>query len=77
MSNYTADVLFHIDETLDQQSIHNLEHDMAYEDGVRTACVNCKNPHLMVVDYDPVEVKAQTLLGTITSRGLHAEIVGL
>ena len=77
MSDYTADVLFHIDETLDEQSIDMLEHDMAYENGVRTACVNCKNPHLMVVDYDPIQVKAQVLLGTITSRGLHAEIVGL
>ena len=76
MSEYTADVMFHIDETLDDRHINEVEHDMAIHRGVRTACVNCSNPHLMLVDYDPMEVKAKTLLGSITSRGLHAEIVG-
>ena len=76
MSEYTADVMFHIDETLDDHHINEIEHDMAFHRGVRTACVNCSHPHLMVVDYDPMEVKAQTLLGSLTSRGLHAAIVG-
>ena len=76
MSNYTADVLFHIDETLDDQGVNQLVHDMAFQRGVRTACVNCDNPHLMLVEYDPMEVKAQALLGALTSRGLHAEMVG-
>ena len=56
--------------------INQVEQDMAFQRGVRTACVNCNTPHLMVVDYDPIEVKAQTLLGSLTSRGLHAAIVG-
>lgn len=76
MSNYTADILFHIDETLDDTDINQVEHDMAFQKGVRTACVNCSNPHLMLVDYDPMEVKAQALLGSLISRGLHAEMVG-
>lgn len=77
MSDYTADVMFHIDETLDEMTVNQVEHDMAYHAGVRSACVNCQNPHLMLVDYDPMQVKAQALLGEITGRGLHAEIVGL
>ncbi len=77
MSDYTADVMFHIDEAMDQGSVDRLEFDMAYQRGVRSACINCENPHLMLVDYDPLEVKAQALLGNLTSRGLHAEIVGL
>ncbi len=77
MSDYTADVMFHIDETLDESTVGQVEHDMALYDGVRSACVNCQNPHLMLVDYDPLEVKAQALLGAITGRGYHAEIVGL
>lgn len=76
MSKYTADILFHIDENLDDRSINQLEHDMALQRGVRTACVNCDNPHLMLVDYDPMEVKAKALLGSIMARGLHAEMVG-
>lgn len=77
MSEYVANVMFHIDETLDQTTIDQVEYDMAYQDGVRSACVNCKHPHLMVVDYDPMKVKAQSLLHTITARGLHAAMVGL
>jgi hypothetical protein len=77
MSNYTADVLFHIDERLNDQAVGQMEYDMAFERGVRTACVNCINPHLMLVDYDPIEVKAQDLLSTLTARGLHVEMVGL
>lgn len=76
MSKYTADILFHIDEKLDEQKVHQVEYDMAFQKGVRTACVNCSNPHLMLVDYDPMEVKARALLGALTSRGLHAEMVG-
>ena len=76
MSEFTADVLFHINETLDEQSISKVEYDMAFHKGVRTACVNCKNPHLMLVDYDPMEVKALALLGSLKTRGLHAEMVG-
>ena len=76
MSDYTADVLFHIGEALDEKGVNEVEHDMAFHQGVRTACVNCKNPHLMLVDYDPLEVKAQALLGSLRSRGLHAAMVG-
>ena len=76
MSKYTADILFHIDERMDERKVHEVEHDMAFHRGVRSACINCRNPHLMLVDYDPMEVKAQMLLGSLTSHGLHAEMVG-
>ena len=49
---------------------------MAFQKGVRSACVNCTNPHLMLVDYDPKVVKAQKLLGALTAHGVHAEMVG-
>ena len=76
MSDFTADVLFHIDEEVDVREVDRMEHDMAFHRGVRTACVNCDNPHLMLVDYDPMEVKAQALLGSLTASGLHAEMIG-
>jgi hypothetical protein len=76
MSKFTADILFHIDERMDELKVQEVEHDMAFHRGVRSACVNCTNPHLMLVDYDPMEVKAQALLGALTSHGVHAEMVG-
>ena len=76
MSKYTADVLFHIDEKLDEQRVHEVEYNMAFQKGVRSACVNCTNPHLMLVDYDPMQVKAGALLGALKANGVHAEMVG-
>ena len=76
MSKYTADILFHIDEKLDEQKVHEVEYNMAFQKGVRSACVNCDNPHLMLIDYDPMEVKAKALLGALTAHGVHAEMVG-
>ena len=76
MSKFTADILFHIDEKLDGHRVHEVEYNMAFQKGVRSACVNCTNPHLMLVDYDPKVVKAQKLLGALTAHGVHAEMVG-
>jgi hypothetical protein len=46
-------------------------------DGVYSACVNDRARHLMLVDFDPADVKAAQLLRTVSSHGLHAELIGL
>jgi len=76
MSQHTANILFHIEESLLDDDVTEVEHDMAFQKGVRTVCFNCNNPHLMLVDYDPVEVNSQQLLSSVQSRGLHAALVG-
>lgn len=77
MSNYCTDVVIHIDEDLDDENIHEVEFDLAQIDGVFSACVNERARHLMLVDYDPLDVDAQSLLHRVEERGLHAELVGL
>ena len=77
MSDYCTDVVIHIDEDLDDVNIHEVEYELAQMAGVYSACVNEKARHLMLVDYDPVDVKAQSLLHAVEKRGLHAELVGL
>lgn len=76
MSQHTANILFHIEESLLDDDVTEVEHDMAFQKGVRTVCFNCNNPHLMLVDYDPLEVNSQQLLSSVQSRGLHAALVG-
>ena len=76
MNQYRTDILIHIGENLDDSNIHQLEKQISFEPGIYSACINEKARHLMLVDYDPMEVKAKTLLGALTSRGLHAEMVG-
>lgn len=76
MSHHVANILFHISETLRDRDVDAMEHDLAYEKGVQTVCFNCDNPHLMLVDYDPMEINSAQLLNSVQSRGLHASLVG-
>ena len=76
MSNYTANVVVHIDETLTASEIHDMERDLAFEEGVYSACVNDRTPHLMVIDYDPLETQSLKLLHTVQDHGCHAELIG-
>ena len=77
MYQYCSDVLIHIVEDLDDNDIHDLEHELSTMDGVYSACVNERARHLMLVEFDPEDIKAVQLLQTVSSRGLHAELVGL
>ena len=76
MSDFCTDVVIHIDEELDDDSIHDIERDLGEMDGVYCACVNERTRHLMLVDYDPLDVKAGSLLRRVENRGLHAELIG-
>lgn len=77
MYNICSDVLIHIDEELGDSDIHDLERELSHMEGVYSACVHERARHLMLVDFDPVDVKAVQLLRTVSSHGLHAELVGL
>ena len=76
MSEYIANVVVHIDEKLSPDEIHSMEKDISLEGGVYCACVHERTPHLMVVDYDPLETQSLALLHNVQSHGLHAELIG-
>ncbi len=77
MSDYCSDVLIHIDENLDDHNIHEIEYELGQIDGVYSACVHEKARHLMLVDYDPLDVETGMLLDRVRRHGLHAELIGL
>ena len=77
MSEYCSDVLIHIDESLDDDNIHEIEYELSQIDGVYSACVHEKARHLMLVDYDPLDVETGMLLDGVRRHGLHAELIGL
>ncbi len=77
MSDNRVDILIHIDEDLDDGSIHRIEQEFAMEEGVLSACVHERARHLMLVDYDPECTSSRILLDRVSQRGLHAEVVGL
>jgi len=77
MSQQCTDILIHIDESLSDDDIHDLERDLSHLDGVYSACVNERARHLMLVDYDPECADTGMLLDAVESHGVHAELIGL
>lgn len=74
---YNADILIHIDESLNDDAVHDLEREMGSEEGVLSACVPERARHLMLIDFDPDRVRPSYLVHSVRGRGLHAEMIGL
>ena len=77
MGRHTTDIVIHLDEELADEDIHELERDLSCIAGVYCACVNDRARHLMLVDYDPEDVRASELLNVVRQHGIGAELVGL
>ncbi len=73
---YTGDITIHIDEDLDNDDIHDLEKQIGDEHGVYCACIHEKTRHLMVVDYDTVEVQPSGIVQAFRKRGLNVQMIG-
>lgn len=76
MVTYNANVIVHIDESLSDNQLHDLEYGLSEVNGIVSACVHERTPHLMVVDYDPLTLHSQTVLKHFQGNGLHAELIG-
>jgi len=74
---YTGDIVIHIDEELDNERIHDLEKKIGDEHGIYSACMHEKTHHLMVVDFDTIEVQPSGIVQAVRSQGLHAQMIGL
>lgn len=72
-----ADVIIHVDETLDKDAHAKLEDDLRALDGVVSACSSERTPHLVTVTFDPDHAKSRDILGVARGEHLHAELVGL
>ena len=77
MQRHCSDVVIHIDQELRDEEIHRLERAVCLIPGVYCACVNDRARHLMLVDYDPEDIRATDLLGMVRQRGVGAALVGL
>lgn len=77
MNIQMTDVTLHIDETLDENDLDIVEEDLRENDGVISVHREENRPHLMMVEYNPDRVTSRNILNTVTSQGLHAELIGL
>jgi len=77
MSQHNADVIVHIDESLDEPSILALEENIFEYIGVVRVSHNPSRPHLLMVDYDAEIAQASMVLNRVQGQGVHAQLVGL
>ncbi|MGD8589708.1 MAG: ATP-binding protein [Chromatiales bacterium] len=76
MSDHIVNIVVHIDEKLSEDQLLNMEKDISLAGGVYSACVHERTPHLMVVDYDPMETQSIALLHNVQNHGVRAELIG-
>ena len=74
---YFADIVIHIDETLDDVHVSGLERVLGREKGVYEANVHKESRHLLFVDFDPDRVEPMHIVRSVRAQGLHAEMIHL
>ena len=72
-----ADVVVHIDQTLERDRRSEIERELRAIDGVVSVHNPDERPHLAIVEYNPDKTDSATILNTVTVQGVHAELVGL
>jgi len=77
MSSNLNEVMLHLEETLDEETLHTLEDGVRQDAGVVSVGHNPDNAHMIMVVYDSETTRAASLLHTFEERGLHAQVVGL
>lgn len=75
--NAMNEVLIHVDEALDDDSLQALEEELRHDAGVVSVGHNPDKAHMIVVVYDSESTHAASLLHSFQARGLHAQLVGL
>lgn len=77
MNDEIANVMIHVNETLDERALHLLEEDLRRDRGVVSVGHNPRRPHLVMLAYDSAVSRSSTFLRQFPAHGLHAQLVGL
>ena len=77
MNIQLADVTVHIDQSLEREARLQIEDALRAIDGVVSVHNPDERPHLSVVEYNPDKTTSAAILSTVTSQGVHAELIGL
>jgi hypothetical protein len=72
-----ADVVVHIDQTLEQEQRFKIEDVIRGIAGVVSVHNPDDRPHLSIVQYNPDLTDSATILATVTNQGVQAELIGL
>lgn len=72
-----ADVVVHIDQTLERERRTEIEDHLRAIDGVISVHNPDDRPHLALVEYNPEKTSSAAILNTVTVQGVTAELIGL
>jgi hypothetical protein len=72
-----ADVVVHIDQTLERDRRSAIEEELRAIDGVVSVHNPDDKPHLAIVEYNPDKTNSTAILNAVTVQGVSAELVGL
>ncbi len=72
---HSADIVVHINETLDGKQQEVLSDKLCRCDGVVSAEMGGKRPHFMIVGYNSLQPKPVEVISNIRDSGLHAQLV--
>jgi len=75
MSATVCDVTVHIDETLNDRELDNLEQAIRSDYGV-VSVGHTEDKHMMFVLYDPDKLRGRDILNRVTDQGFHGGLVG-
>lgn len=76
MGATVCDVTVHIDETLNDRELINLEQTIRSDQGIISVGHSAKDRHIMVVLYNPEEIRGKDILNRVTNQGFHGELIG-
>ena len=76
MSACVTDVTVHIDESLNDRELMNLEQTIRGDHGVISVGHNEHDRHMVVVLYDPEAIRGKDILDRVTRQGFHGELIG-
>ncbi len=72
-----ADTLIHIDETLDAGTREAIEAELRDVPGVISSHFSPDKEHMLLVAFDPEDVRSSDLLRRVRNHGYHAALIGL
>ena len=76
MSRRSIEVVVHIDESLSQPDIADLESSLSEDHGIEKVHINPTRQHLMLIDFSPEDVNSLQVLDYVKNKGVHAELIG-
>ena len=73
---HDVEIVLHVDETLVEEERSDLARHLEEGPGINSVSFCNNRFHLMLINYDRNRLTSQDVLGRVTDRELHAELIG-